>query len=100
MKSPTYQLHAVNPNASTDAAFEAIHIALDGLGLILTFGIFADLSNAGRYTIRGDAFNAGLSLTSSIPIAGQAAKPLNILIRQWIYLTLLVIPKVLFPQQK
>ncbi|CCN70245.1 hypothetical protein VIBNISFn118_1950003 [Vibrio nigripulchritudo SFn118] len=73
VNAPTYQLHAVNPNASTDAAFEAIHIALDGLGLIPAFGIFADLSNAGLYAIRGDAFNAGLSLTSAIPIAGQAA---------------------------
>ncbi|PKF76753.1 type IV secretion protein Rhs [Vibrio sp. vnigr-6D03] len=73
VNNPTYQLHTTNSHANTDAAIEAIHIALDGLGLIPAVGIFADGLNAGLYALQGDKLNAGLSLTSAIPIVGQGA---------------------------
>ncbi len=48
-----------------------VHGALDVLGMIPIIGEPADLLNGGIYAAEGDVVNAGLSLASAIPLAGN-----------------------------
>ncbi|TXE14465.1 hypothetical protein ESV85_02545 [Algoriphagus aquimarinus] len=53
-----------------ETAKEAIHLALDGIGLIEGFGTPADLLNAGLYYLEGDRLNGNLSLLAATPVIG------------------------------
>ncbi|PZX49903.1 hypothetical protein [Algoriphagus chordae] len=53
-----------------ETAKEAIHLALDGIGLIEGFGTPADLLNAGLYYLEGDRLNGNLSLVAATPVIG------------------------------
>jgi hypothetical protein len=68
-------LKSINPSWSNGKLFyetskEAIHLALDGIGLIEGFGTPADLLNAGLYYIEGDRLNGNLSLVAATPVIG------------------------------
>jgi hypothetical protein len=58
---------------SEDDAWDMLHTALDGLGLIPGLGIFPDAINAGIYVIEGDWFNAGISMVGMVEGIGQGA---------------------------
>ncbi|WP_144602200.1 AHH domain-containing protein [Algoriphagus algorifonticola] len=49
---------------------EAIHLALDAIGLIEGLGTPADLLNAGLYYLEGDRVNGNLSLVAATPVIG------------------------------
>ncbi|MDP2042665.1 MAG: hypothetical protein Q8S14_19380 [Algoriphagus sp.] len=53
-----------------ETAKEAIHLALDGIGLIPGLGEPADLLNSGLYFLEGDRLNASLSLIAATPVIG------------------------------
>ena len=64
-----------NPSWSKEKLFyetskEAIHLALDGIGLIEGLGTPADLLNAGLYYLEGDRVNGNLSLVAATPVIG------------------------------
>ncbi|MHA7130518.1 hypothetical protein [Algoriphagus namhaensis] len=64
-----------NPSWSEEKLFyetskEAIHLALDGIGLIEGLGTPADLLNAGLYYLEGDRVNGNLSLVAATPVIG------------------------------
>lgn len=64
-----------NPSWSREKLFyetakEAIHLALDGIGMIEGFGTPADLLNAGLYYLEGDRVNGNLSLVAATPVIG------------------------------
>ncbi|WP_192346470.1 hypothetical protein [Algoriphagus sp. Y33] len=68
-------LKSANPSWSEEKLFyetakEAIHLGLDGIGLIEGFGIPADLLNAGLYYLEGDRVNGNLSLLAATPVIG------------------------------
>jgi len=68
-------LKSINPSWSNGKLFyetskEAIHLALDGIGLIEGLGTPADLLNAGMYYIEGDRLNGNLSLVAATPVIG------------------------------
>ncbi|WP_143189492.1 AHH domain-containing protein [Algoriphagus hitonicola] len=68
-------LKQANPNWSSEKLFyetakEAIHLALDGIGLIEGLGTPADLLNAGLYYLEGDRVNGNLSLVAATPVIG------------------------------
>jgi hypothetical protein len=68
-------LKQLNPGWSNEKLFyetakEAIHLALDGIGLIPGLGEPADLLNSGLYFLEGDRLNASLSLIAATPVIG------------------------------
>lgn len=68
-------LRQTNPGWSEERLFyetskEAIHLALDGIGLIEGLGTPADLLNAGLYYLEGDRVNGNLSLVAATPGLG------------------------------
>lgn len=70
---------AIDPETETEQSWwqrwgsEAVHGALDAVGLVPGLGEGADLINAGIYLVEGDKLNAGLSAMASIPFAGWGA---------------------------
>ena len=58
---------------SEDSAWDMLHTALDGLGLIPGIGIAPDSINAGVYIIEGDWVNAAISMVGMVEGIGQGA---------------------------
>lgn len=58
---------------SEDSAWETLHMALDGLGLLPALGIVPDAINAGIYSVEGDWPNAGISMAGMVEGLGQGA---------------------------
>jgi hypothetical protein len=73
---PRYlMLKNLNPTWSSTKLFyetskDALHLSLDGIGLIEGIGTPADLINAGLYYLEGDNLSGNLSLVAATPVIG------------------------------
>lgn len=73
---PRYlMLKNLNPTWSSTKLFyetskDALHLNLDGIGLIEGIGTPADLINAGLYYLEGDNLSGNLSLVAATPVIG------------------------------
>jgi len=65
-------LHQIRFGGS-DVSLEALHVALDILGFIPGYGEWFDGFNGIIYTLEGDYLNAGFSVISLAPVAGDVA---------------------------
>ena len=73
MNRKQYILETLNRQNITEvSAMDAIHLGLDGLGMIPGIGIAADLTNAALYYGKGQKGMAALSLGAAVPLAGLA----------------------------
>lgn len=66
LENPTWSNYKIFGRAYLDTS----HIILDFAGLVPIIGEIADLTNGTIYLVEGDGFNATLSLSSAIPVAG------------------------------
>lgn len=66
-------MHSSLPTAKFIPLFEAMHIALDIIGMIPGVGEIADGLNAAIYLAQGDFVNAATSALSLIPMAGAVS---------------------------
>ncbi len=57
-------------DAAWNVSIEAVHIALDGIGLVPVVGEVADLFNATLYVMEGDWANGTLAVASAVPFVG------------------------------
>ena len=60
--------------AAWNVSKEAIHLALDGIGLIPVVGEVADITSGFIYAMEGDWKNATLSVASAVPFVGWFAQ--------------------------
>ena len=73
MNRKQYILETIERQNITEvSAMDAIHLGLDGLGMIPGIGIAADLTNAALYYGKGQKGMAALSLGAAVPLAGLA----------------------------
>lgn len=68
-------LKNLNPTWSSTKLFyetakDALHLSLDGIGMIEGFGAPADLINANLYYLEGDNLSGNLSLVAATPVIG------------------------------
>jgi hypothetical protein len=68
-------LKNLNPTWSSTKLFyettkDALHLSLDGIGMIEGLGAPADLINAGLYYLEGDNLSGNLSLVAATPVIG------------------------------
>ncbi|MBK7935622.1 MAG: AHH domain-containing protein [Lewinellaceae bacterium] len=72
--NPSWSSLRLDLEAAWNVSKEAIHLALDGFGLIPVIGEVADIASAFIYTMEGDWQNATLSVASAVPFWGWFAQ--------------------------